>query len=120
MDVPFLIVRMYAIFGCGKHDYTSYFFVFKNLVVILLQIARIQAICIERNQHRKDQVAKLTYIPQPPFNTRGKSHQLAPIPSLVNNKAAGARVILSNYWQNNRYRQAGDGSYANTVHLSNV
>ena len=71
MDVPFLIVRMYAIFGCGKHDYTSYFFVFKNLVVILLQIARIQAICIERNQHRKDEVAKLTYIPQPPFkNTR--------------------------------------------------
>jgi hypothetical protein len=119
MDIPFLIVRMYAIFGCGKHDYTSYFFVFKNLVVILLQIARIQAICIERNQHRKDDLSKLTYIPQPPFNTRGKSPQLAP-PSLMNNKTAGARINFSNYWQNNRNRQPGDGSFTNTANFSNV
>jgi hypothetical protein len=119
MDIPFLIVRMYAIFGCGKHDYTSYFFVFKNLVVILLQIARIQAICIERNQHRKDDLAQLTYIPQPPFNTRAKSHQLAPS-SLVDNKTAGARIIFSNHWQNNRNRQPGDGGFTNTANFSNV
>ena len=31
MDIPFLVVRLYAIFGCGSHDYTSYFFAFKNI-----------------------------------------------------------------------------------------
>lgn len=119
MDIPFFIVRMYAIFGCGKHDYTSYFFVFKNLVVILLQIARIQAIIVEKNRHRKDELAKLTYIPQPPFDTRAKSYQSS-IP-VTNNKGSGARVILSNYWQNNRNRQPGDGKVNNNKsNFSNV
>jgi hypothetical protein len=111
MDIPFFIVRMYAIFGCGKHDYTSYFFVFKNLVIILLQIARIQAIIVERNHHRKDELAKLTYIPQPPFNTRAKSHQLS------NNNGSGARIMFSNHWQN---RQPGDGGITNMANFSNV
>lgn len=118
MDIPFFVVRIYAIFGCGKHDYTSYFFVFKNLVVILLQIARIQAIIVERNLHRKEQLAKLTYIPQAPFNTRVKA-QPTPV-SFSNNKGTGARVMLSNYWQNNRNRQPGDGSIVNTHNFSNV
>jgi hypothetical protein len=111
MDIPFFIVRMYAIFGCGKHDYTSYFFAFKNLVVILLQIARIQAIIVERNHHRKDELAKLTYIPQPPFNTRAKSHQLS------NNKGSGARIMFANHWQ---HRQPGDGGITNMANFSNV
>lgn len=114
MDIPFLIVRIYAIFGCGKHDYTSYFFVFKNLVVILLQIARIQAVIVEKSHHRKDELAKLTYIPQPPFNTRAKSQQLS------NNRGSGARIILSNYSQNNRNRQSGDGRVNNMGNVSNV
>ncbi len=118
MDIPFLIVRMYAIFGCGKHDYTSYFFVFKNLVVILLQIARIQAIIVEKNHHRKDELAKLTYIPQPPFNTRAKSYQSSA--QLSNNKGSGARIMFSNNWQNNRNRQPGDGGINNTANFSNV
>jgi hypothetical protein len=118
MDIPFFIVRMYAIFGCGKHDYTSYFFVFKNLVVILLQIARIQAIIVERNHHRKDELAKLTYIPQAPFNTRAKSHQSS-VP-LSNNKGSGAQIIFSNHWQNNRNRQPGDGGFTNAANFSDV
>jgi hypothetical protein len=118
MDIPFLIVRIYAIFGCGQHDYTSYFFAFKNFVVILLQIARIQAIIIERNRHRKHELDKLTYIPQAPFNTRVKSRQLAT--PLSNNNGPGARIILSNYWQNNQNRQPGDGRISNTKNFSSV
>ncbi|CAF1549070.1 unnamed protein product [Adineta steineri] len=120
MDLPFLIVRIYAIFGCGKHDYTSYFFVFKNIVVILLQIARIQAIIVERNQHRKNQLNQLTYIPQAPFNTRVKSQQSSiPLTNNNNNRTGGgARIIFSNYSQNNkRSRQPGDGQIKN---FSNV
>ncbi|CAF1078407.1 unnamed protein product [Rotaria sp. Silwood1] len=116
MDIPFLIVRLYAIFGCGSHDYTSYFFVFKNILLILLQIARIQAIIIERNHHRKDELSKLTYIPQSPFNTRAKSHQLTSVP-LSNKNQSGARIILSNYWQN---RQPGDGGITNTKNFTYV
>ncbi|CAF2994041.1 unnamed protein product [Rotaria sp. Silwood2] len=41
MDVPHLIVRLYAIIGVRQHDYTSYFLVFKNIFIIILQIADI-------------------------------------------------------------------------------
>ena len=115
MDVPFLIVRLYAIFGCGKHDYTSYFFVFKNMLVILLQIARIQAIIMERNHHRRDELAKLTYVPQAPFNTRVKAAQ----PSNPNG-AAGARIVFSNHWQNNQTRQPASVGFTTRTPFSNV
>ena len=115
MDVPFLVVRLYAIFGCGKHDYTSYFFVFKNILVILLQLARIQAIIVERNQHRRKELAKLTYIPQAPFNTRMKTPQ----PSNANG-ATGARIVFSNHWQNKRTGQPGVGGVTSPAHFSNV
>lgn len=118
MDIPFLIVRMYAIVGCGKHDYTSYFFVFKNLLIILLQIARIQAIFLERKEHRKDHLEKLTYVPQAPFNTRGKGRPLAaPLPNNNNNRRTGAKIIFSNYSQN---RQPADGGFSNATNASNV
>ncbi|CAF4121156.1 unnamed protein product, partial [Adineta steineri] len=38
-DIPYLIIRLYAIFGVRKHDYTSYFLVSKNIVIIILQTA---------------------------------------------------------------------------------
>jgi hypothetical protein len=38
-DIPYLIIRLYAIFGIINHDYTSYFLVFKNIFVIILQTA---------------------------------------------------------------------------------
>lgn len=38
-DVPCLIIRLYAIFGVKNHEYTSYFLLVKNLVVIILQTA---------------------------------------------------------------------------------
>ena len=121
MDIPFITVRLYAILGCGKHDYTSYFFIFKNIVVILLQMARIQAIIAERSQHRKEELAKLTYKPQPPFNTRISAHQSsASSSSLSKNNGSGARIIFSNYWQNNQQRQPGDGGLSKASNFSNV
>ncbi|UJR19891.1 hypothetical protein I4U23_023024 [Adineta vaga] len=41
IDIPYLIVRLYAIFGVKKHDYTSYFLILKNIVSIGLQIANV-------------------------------------------------------------------------------
>ena len=37
LDVPYLSVRLYAIIGMGKHDYTNYFLTGKNLIMIILQ-----------------------------------------------------------------------------------
>lgn len=120
MDIPFLAVRLYAMLGCGKHDYTSYFFVFKNIVIILLQMARIQAIIAERSQHRKEELASLTYKPQAPFNTRISANQSSASSSSTNNRAA-ARVIFSNYWQNNQQRRTPvDISLNKTSNISNV
>jgi hypothetical protein len=36
-DIPYLFIRLYAIFGVRNHDYTSYFLVLKNIVIITLQ-----------------------------------------------------------------------------------
>lgn len=112
MDVPFLAVRLYAILGCGKHDYTSYFFVFKNLVLIFLQIARIQAITAERSQHRKQQSAKLTLHRPANFTTPVKVSSTA--------NGSGARIIFSNYWQNNPRRSPADGAKNRSANFSNV
>lgn len=120
MDVPFLAVRLYAMLGCGKHDYTSYFFVFKNIVLILLQIARIQAIAAERSQHRREELASLTYKPQPPFNTRTSAHHSSASSAAAEKRAAGARIILSNYWQNNQQRRPDDAPLSKTSNISNV
>jgi hypothetical protein len=38
-DIPYLITRIYSIFGVQNRDYTSYFLVFKNIFIILLQTA---------------------------------------------------------------------------------
>ena len=104
MDIPFLVVRLYAIFATGKHDYTSYFFLFKNTLMILLQVARILAIIMERNQHRKHELATLTYRPQAPFDIRVKNRN-------------GARIVFSNHWQNDANRVPLAGRMANATHV---
>jgi hypothetical protein len=38
-DIPYLIIRLYAIVGVRNNDYTSYFLVFKNIVIITIQTA---------------------------------------------------------------------------------
>ncbi|CAF1275167.1 unnamed protein product [Adineta ricciae] len=59
-DIPYLIVRLYAIFGIRNHDYTSYFLVFKNLVSILFQIAD-----ISKAFHRKKSKKKISLTNSP-------------------------------------------------------
>ena len=57
LDLPYLGLRMAAIFGFGAHNYNSYFFATKNVVMILLQIIRIKATFSER-KIREDKDAK--------------------------------------------------------------
>ena len=118
MDLPYLIVRLYAIFGGGSHDYTSYFFLFKNILLILLQMTRIRAICAERSQHRKKESTKLIHTPKQTFNNRPKSHHLAA--PLSNNNESGARIIFSNYWQDIRKQQAGSDGNLNSRNFTSV
>jgi hypothetical protein len=52
-DIPYLIIRLYAIFGIRNHDYTSYFLVFKNIVVITLQTADVWIVFDETKTKKK-------------------------------------------------------------------
>lgn len=60
LDLPFLAVRIAAIFAFGSHNYNSYFFTSKNIVMILLQIFRIKATFSEREirQNREARTLK--------------------------------------------------------------
>ena len=40
-DIPYLIIRLYVILGMKNHDYTSYFLVLKNIVIIILQTSEL-------------------------------------------------------------------------------
>jgi hypothetical protein len=53
-DIPYLIIRFYAIFGVKDHDYTSYFLVFKNIVVIILQTADVWITSNETSRKKRD------------------------------------------------------------------
>ncbi|RMZ99916.1 transmembrane 26 [Brachionus plicatilis] len=48
LDLPYLTVRIAAIFAFGSHNYNSYFFASKNILMILLQVFRIRATFLER------------------------------------------------------------------------
>jgi len=52
-DIPYLIFRIYAIFGVRNHDYTSYFLVFKNIVVIVFQTADVWVIFNETTRKKR-------------------------------------------------------------------
>lgn len=59
MDLPFLGVRMAAIFGFGAHNYNSYFFATKNFVMLLLQLFRIKATYSDRSETERDYARRL-------------------------------------------------------------
>ena len=50
LDLPYFGVRIAAIFFFGSHNYNSYFFVTKNLIMILLQLFTIRATFSERGK----------------------------------------------------------------------
>ncbi|CAF5081062.1 unnamed protein product [Rotaria sp. Silwood1] len=53
MDVPHLIVRLYAIIGVRQHDYSSYFLVFKNIFIIILQTAEVWTVFSKSSTNKK-------------------------------------------------------------------
>ena len=59
LDLPYFSVRMATIFGYGSHNYKIYFFSIKNVVMMLLQIARIKATFSERSLRKKRNKKKL-------------------------------------------------------------
>ena len=59
LDLPYFCVRMAAIFAYGAHNYNSYFFAIKNLVMMFLQIARIKATFSERSLRHNRNIKKL-------------------------------------------------------------
>lgn len=48
-DGPFLAVRLVAIFVYHVRSFHTYFFTFKNCLILLLQTYRIIAICLEKD-----------------------------------------------------------------------
>ena len=61
LDLPYLGVRIAAIFAFGSHNYNSYFFATKNCVMILLQIIRIRATFSERRIRMNRNAKELTH-----------------------------------------------------------
>jgi len=61
LDLPFLGVRIAAIFAFGSHNYNSYFFATKNVVMILLQVVRVKATFSERKIRMNRNAKQLTH-----------------------------------------------------------
>ena len=59
LDLPYFCIRITAIFAYGSHNYNSYFFATKNIVMILLQIARIRATFAERTMRNNKNAKNL-------------------------------------------------------------
>jgi len=57
-DIPYLIIRLYAIFGIRNNDYTSYFLVFKNIVIITIQTADVWITFTETTRKKR----KVTFV----------------------------------------------------------
>ncbi|CAF0863113.1 unnamed protein product [Brachionus calyciflorus] len=57
LDLPYFCIRIAALFAFGSHNYNSYFFATKNVVMILLQVFRIKATFSER-KIRQDKLAR--------------------------------------------------------------
>jgi hypothetical protein len=53
-DIPYLIIRLYAIFGVRNNDYTSYFLVFKNIVIITIQTADVWITFTETTRKKRN------------------------------------------------------------------
>lgn len=63
LDLPYLAVRIAAIFSFGSHNYNSYFFASKNVVMILLQVFRIKATFSEREIRQNKEASTLKFKP---------------------------------------------------------
>lgn len=71
LDLPYLAVRIAAIFSFGSHNYNSYFFASKNVVMILLQVFRIKATFSEREIRQAKEARSLK--DKPGFDKEAKN-----------------------------------------------
>ncbi len=61
-DGPFLAVRLVAIFVYHVRSFLTYFFTFKNFLILLLQTYRIASICLEKDEQEKEFEEKVATI----------------------------------------------------------
>ncbi len=53
-DGPFFAVRLVAIIVYHVRSFLTYFFTFKNFLILILQTYRIAAICLEKDDHEQE------------------------------------------------------------------
>ncbi|CAF0885400.1 unnamed protein product [Adineta ricciae] len=61
-DGPFFAVRLVAIFVYRVRSFLTYFFTFKNFLILLFQTYRITSICLERDQEEEEFEEKMDTI----------------------------------------------------------
>jgi len=61
-DGPFFAVRLVAIFVYHVHSFLTYFFAFKNFLILLLQTYRIVSICLEKDEQEQEFEQKIDTI----------------------------------------------------------
>ncbi|CAF0790344.1 unnamed protein product [Rotaria sordida] len=61
-DGPFLAIRLIAINVYNVRSFLTYFFTFKNFLILILQTYRIAAICFEKDEHEKEFQEKVNKI----------------------------------------------------------
>lgn len=58
-DGPFLTIRLIAIFVYHARSFLTYFFTFKNFLILLFQTYRITSICLEKDEQEQEFKQKL-------------------------------------------------------------
>ncbi len=53
-DAPFFAIRLTAIIVFHVRSFLTYFFTFKNFLILLFQTYRIAAICLEKDEHEQE------------------------------------------------------------------
>ncbi|CAF3517581.1 unnamed protein product [Rotaria socialis] len=61
-DGPFFAVRLVAIIVYRVRSFLTYFFTFKNLLILVFQLYRIVSICLEKDEHEKEFEEKVNTI----------------------------------------------------------
>jgi hypothetical protein len=61
-DGPFLAIRLVAIIVYHARSFLTYFFTFKNFLILLLQTYRIASICLEKDEQEQEFEEKINTI----------------------------------------------------------
>ena len=58
-DGPFFAVRLFAIFAFHVRSFLTYFFTFKNFLILVFQTYRIVSVCFEKDEQEQEFQEKL-------------------------------------------------------------